>query len=877
MTIFIVSLLALSPASDVVAQEPPPDAVSELVRCIADRQQLAVVLLIDESKSLRTTDPDASRVSLGQSLVEALNLVSSIPIDGQPSRLDVAVVGFGSSVNVDDQPVSPGDWVTVDSDATVTQVLSSVDRFRDRNGDNNTDYVDALAQAQTLLVERSVAVNPADPSQVCSAVLWFTDGRFDLTVSQDRRWWAQDLPMDTVEGTTRAIERGESLLCAPEGVADQLRRGGTFLLTFALLSDGFAGNDEALLRNVTLGESGCGQASTSGQGAYFADRGVEGLVDCFFLTLANGKCTETPVENTCDAASPCVETFIIDDSVGSFAAVVSASPDLMQTSLIAPSGTRVSLGSDQQGTGDTTLDGVELSIVSSSRSSLISGVVPVGAQSAWGQWTVEHAPQTSGSMRLTVDLVSAYGLDVVAPPSLLRGEPAQATVNVTGRSGEPVALSDDFAEPVLTARLTDGGSVIELSPTPTGDGSFVIDLIAPLSGDATSVTLDVSASAATSDGSVLDLGRRSIDLPAYQEGFPIPPAAITFGVLNAQREDQRDDNGVQAVKPLETTTSPMFTGDANRDGQVCLDSTDLIGGSSSEVQLTAAIACVDVPAGATVEFPMALFIDGPGAGPLVGNAEFRLISSSGDERFAVLDVNGQVVVPLPDPVTDDALAWILFVVAVLLPLLLFCALGWWTSRFKDPTLVRALPTRVQLTVGGLSAFGSVDADDPALEHLTSGAGQRTAYGLGLSFRSPVRVIRIPTVSVTASSGAPVVIGSEGTVRTMRDRFRREKRVAGKIAHQLHRQWVFVPDTDSTGSSITGKLTVLLRGDVASSTIRGESSSARSEVFESASQTLAIDFESIRRLLEEQRGSGDGSDETSIEDQEFTSRFTTKRS
>jgi hypothetical protein len=117
-----------------------------------------VLLLMDQSSSLQTTDPDAARVTA------AKVLVSSLSQAGGPVHL--AVAGFGDDVS----PISRFD---LPQDETAAQ--AEIDGFRDRNDDQNTDYVLALEAAARHF-------SAIDAAQECKTLLWFTDGAYDLDV-----------------------------------------------------------------------------------------------------------------------------------------------------------------------------------------------------------------------------------------------------------------------------------------------------------------------------------------------------------------------------------------------------------------------------------------------------------------------------------------------------------------------------------------------------------------------------------------------------------------------------------------------------------------------------------------------------------------------
>jgi hypothetical protein len=120
-----------------------------------------VLLLIDQSASLRTTDPDNQRVTAAQVLLRSL--ASSAASAG--GTVGVTIAGFGSEISEVGRAVLPGE-----RDAATDLVTA----FSDRASDANTDYVLALDQA----VEHFSRFR--DLPTECKRLVWFTDGAYSI-------------------------------------------------------------------------------------------------------------------------------------------------------------------------------------------------------------------------------------------------------------------------------------------------------------------------------------------------------------------------------------------------------------------------------------------------------------------------------------------------------------------------------------------------------------------------------------------------------------------------------------------------------------------------------------------------------------------------
>lgn len=198
-----------------------PPSVESLSRCIRQSQELAAVILMDKSKSLRDTDKFGRRALLGAALVDALSAATGFEIEGRNNQVDVLLTGFGTSLsNHTGAALRQDEWRTLGPE-TLPGIDGDLAGLGQMATDEDTDYVDALSGAMEALARHAAEMNAERPQSVCRLILWFTDGKFDISTSSQRRWWAQDIPLDSRTNTSRAVQRGRELLCAPQGVANE--------------------------------------------------------------------------------------------------------------------------------------------------------------------------------------------------------------------------------------------------------------------------------------------------------------------------------------------------------------------------------------------------------------------------------------------------------------------------------------------------------------------------------------------------------------------------------------------------------------------------------------------------------------------------------
>jgi hypothetical protein len=220
---------------------PPGSAVDRFGSCVAAQKAGQVLIMIDESGSLKQTDPTAARVTAAKYLVDQLAQFSA----ASGAAIEVGVAGFANDFT---QHV---DWTRLDN-STLPAVESGVDAFRDRNDGADTDYWLALNGARTALTEHQPK-NGEGPA--CRALAWFTDGKIDYSIrSGVEKPYAPGQDLGSQAGVDATVRAAQESICRPGGVADQLRSSGIVTFGIGLAPDASKNADFDALKSIVTGE-----------------------------------------------------------------------------------------------------------------------------------------------------------------------------------------------------------------------------------------------------------------------------------------------------------------------------------------------------------------------------------------------------------------------------------------------------------------------------------------------------------------------------------------------------------------------------------------------------------------------------------------------
>jgi hypothetical protein len=262
----------LADAANAQAPAVPRDAIPALVRlaeCVRDNRSVAALVLMDESGSLKKTDPDNQRVTAAKSAIESLANLAEHNIDGEKPQVQVAVGGF----SVDYEEVAGWTDLTYGS---VDSVKRSVDGLAGKNSGLDTDYAAALIGAKKVLDQKQ--------SVPCRALLWFTDGKYDIDPRKGKTPTKAYAPqIKPFNKPKELIAAGREIICKSGGLVDDLRNDKIGNIAVGLTAQ-LLPPDQAFLQALTNGKSpteSCGSIDGNTTGAFIPVNNLAELISSF--------------------------------------------------------------------------------------------------------------------------------------------------------------------------------------------------------------------------------------------------------------------------------------------------------------------------------------------------------------------------------------------------------------------------------------------------------------------------------------------------------------------------------------------------------------------------------------------------------------------
>jgi hypothetical protein len=283
-------------------------SVESLRGCLETRKQGDILLLLDQSASLATNDPQKARADASIYLAARLADFAA----RNKVALSLAVAGFDNSF----KPVGGWEDVSDGSASATTDALRSVGR---NDTGWETDYFSALEGARRYLSEQSAG----DPDR-CQAIVWFSDGAYDLDVRDTaterteygiEKPYLPGVPLTSPEAVRRAEAAGQRAICRKGGLADQLRADEDYLIGIGLQGDG-AAKDFDLMGSTATGQAGsatCGKLDGSALGSFALVTEIDELIFIFDGVDEAVPCNDIKVSRTSGAAGAC--HFVTDPAV----------------------------------------------------------------------------------------------------------------------------------------------------------------------------------------------------------------------------------------------------------------------------------------------------------------------------------------------------------------------------------------------------------------------------------------------------------------------------------------------------------------------------------------------------------------------------------
>lgn len=585
------------------------ESVSAVAACTAQADHLLAAVVVDESSSLRDTDPGDLRVGAIETALDSLERLAD---DGDALTVEARLSVFGETST---ELVGWGDLAGGHAEELRTAVR---EELPERDGARLTDYRRALGDAQAALGDRAAELG----GTACKLVLWLTDGKLDVD------GWG--------EGPATAAARAE--LCEPGGLVDGVRADGITVVAMGLMTSAGRGAvtdlDRDRLRAIAEGSAGsesCGTAPVPADvtnGAFlnaddagalarlFAEMGalLEGLTPSGTVGCPGAECP--------DGRFP----IAADPGVGGFRLVAESTPDAAAMHLVAPDGTTV------------VLDRPTTDVGGSSVSVLVTGSLTTvdvrGLERNTGTWTLVTDPTAT----TLIDVYHFWGvtLTVEAPHGVVIGEPSELRITPRTTDGSPVHL-DTYSSTTLEATV--GGEVHELRPD--GDG-WATDVTVPADAAPSSLVVTGRATAVTHPNGI-ELGPVMVEqslTTQFPASFPVPtPARVDLGRLSGERS---------------AAAALTFTGSEHGPTRVCLGPGTVTAhpARAGDVTLTADTECSDIAAGASVDVTVTFTAEAPADGRVEGSIPVTLVDIDGATIDAHVPVTGTMVRPV-----DGATRW----------------------------------------------------------------------------------------------------------------------------------------------------------------------------------------------------------------------------
>lgn len=728
--ILLASPLALGLNTTAIAQDrpgSPPKAANKargagldkLGSCVADGKNLDVLLLMDETGSLESvyengqktdtpgSDPDKNRIPAAQGFIDQLTDLSAD--SGVKTRIKLAGFGFAYKSHAND-PAGYSDWMDVTPDNNGA-LKDEVARFADRVEEMETDHATGIRGAYTDLMNSSGDEDP------CRLLVTFTDGELAMTNGQ---------------------EKAEQDLCRPGGLADRLRAQGITHVGIGL-SSRTSPQDFTMMREITEGGGDCGDRP--GDGAFFEADDVGSLFTGFHQALNMGR------ESSAEVVGEEPFTFVLDDSITDVRFHVITQEKLSeraQIQLVSPSGERVDLKADDEGT----VSGSDVQWSTKTEPILrTAGKLSKADNREWeGEWSIrltglneaEKHTKVFNSVEMQPGLHVRVSADGDSADQNQDSRGAQIQLRENGKISLELVDNAENVHPVAgearstaTFRPSDGSEPIELGSgidLKSGRAELPVDRIQNLPN---SGHLEISTEITTKgrdgrEGTKLSPLLNTTALSVAPNDMPQLPGEINFQAEGTETTIEVPVQGPGRVWIPEGTTVKA---------DVLPDGMDELTVSSESQDSGSAVTIEDGETGTlklTMNFPES------SEGTVGGTLPITVSNLEGEkETSAEVPIKGAKIIPLDS--TKFALGLVAALLgAMLIPVLLLYAIRWATARIDKKQGFGA--QRISLTREGASvrydgrATPEIDIDRVADNRVTHDGVTFSAVGSQMSVK-----------------------------------------------------------------------------------------------------------------------------------------------
>ncbi|AIT62205.1 vWA domain-containing protein [Corynebacterium doosanense] len=476
---------------------PPPsenNALNDFAGCMAGEKTADVLLVLDQSGSLKESDPDGLRVGAAQ------DFVGELARYGENAGVDIRVrtAGFGTSYYGDE--AGYGSWQSLADGAA--GVNAELEKFRGRTDDEYTEYPDAL--------RGSLATMQTNDSP-CKAVMLFSDG---------------EMTMESGD-----IEGAAAQLCSASGEVAQLRAAGVQIFTIGLDARG----DQDMSRLKGIADSpDCG-APAPPNGQFFLGNSPASLLAAFRSAVPNPGGTGQNNISVRDAFP-----FFLDNSVTpvSLSAQPEDTVEGLTPLLTPPGGEPVDVVS-----GEQTIGGAR---VNATFNETVPGAVDIEMERAeeWaGEWRFGYRAETNPDASYRAQLSIRPGMNIHVDSGAGEQEGALRAINtqplrvsLVDQAGVPVTL--DGQATLSAFYRTPAGEIPLGENIPVGHGEPVdLDLsqvTEPTSGTLLALVNITTAGPEGAPGTPLNPVVYERGLSVTLENLPQPPNAINLGAISEE-------------------------------------------------------------------------------------------------------------------------------------------------------------------------------------------------------------------------------------------------------------------------------------------------------------------------------------------------------
>ena len=776
-TILATFLVVLTGApAAFAAPDPGQSGVDRFGACVAGGETGRVLLLVDESRSLASTDPDAARVTAARFLTEQLSTYA----DDTGASLDVAIAGFS------DTYTERKGWTRLSKDS-LGSLTSALDGFADRTGGTDTDYWLALDGARTTMQS-----GDAPP---CRMIAWFTDGELDFTIrSNADKPYAPGVSLNTEQDRATMVEAARTSLCRPGGLVDQVRSSDIITVAIGLAGKDVDEADFDLLKSIATGEKtstgACGDVLSPVPGDFYLADNIDELLFAFDKLSTPGQPPLTDEAGAC-AVKVCdsgKHRFVLDSSVGSVNILASADRTGLTPVLVSPDGTETRMAAGRS--GDVTVGGVDENPTAGTEGGDVTvGGVKVGysfpgdkavairmtnprADQWRGAWALvfiapdtESAARTRSQIHIRGDLAPTW----LGPKNtaLRSGDTVEMTFGLRNGTGEQIEPADIPGTARLTTELVpaeahrqDGSDSVTIArevPKREIADAQRLDLGSVAPGRATlRMTLAVTtASARDHDGTLVPgtaLSPSTVELPVTIDppvGYPKVGGTVDFGTF--------EGNGT-ATATL-TVTGP---GCVWLDKSTVIAAPDGTDGLAVTSDARAQDTCVTVADGAEGGITLRLAVPTAVNGDVNGTLRLLLGPDRAGAEPIATEVPFTAALQKPLNTTSFAIALIVgLILGPLIPLLVLYLAKWLTARIPGRAL-RAEQIQVRLDGSAVTRGGAPFAvrDDEFVRLVPGIVSSTRKLDLGgITLRA--RIGRSPFGTGYVVASAPGMAGAAG--------------------------------------------------------------------------------------------------------------------